>query len=208
MRWLFLPVMLVCATACQTQAPRDGTAIHAMRDALEEANADARTRAVAPPPEVAASLMPPMNIQLGGVSPAEAEHRFGGVGDDAAAGKDPGFTPLSLLELLRRRGKVRPEEINRLHLARPVDLQQLKADWLEALDQAEAQRIAIMAQTGLARALRPIHSPLDGDAVFVRTMRTRIVRRSTSCRMPVSPLMSNTSRRHSRYVSNMIGKSP
>lgn len=76
MRRLFLPVILVLATACQTQAPRDGTAIDAMRDALEEANTDARTRAVAPPPEVAASLMPPLNIQLGGVSPAEAEHRF------------------------------------------------------------------------------------------------------------------------------------
>lgn len=35
------------------------------------------------------------------------------------------------------------------------------------LNQAEAARVAIMAQTGLARALRPIHSPLDGDAIFV-----------------------------------------
>jgi len=29
----------------------------------------------------------------------------------AAAGKDPGFTPLSLLEMLRRRGRHRPEEL-------------------------------------------------------------------------------------------------
>jgi len=56
----------------------------------------------------------------------------------AAAGKDPGFTPLSLLELLRRRGKVRPEELRRLHLAEPVDLPQLKAAWLQALGEADA----------------------------------------------------------------------
>jgi hypothetical protein len=56
----------------------------------------------------------------------------------AAAGKDPGFSPLSLLELLRRRGRVRPEELARLHLAEPVDLEELKVEWLAALDEAEA----------------------------------------------------------------------
>jgi L-aminopeptidase/D-esterase-like protein len=34
------------------------------------------------------------------------------------------------------------------------------------LDKAEAQRVAIMAQDGLARAIRPVHTPLDGDVVF------------------------------------------
>ena len=56
----------------------------------------------------------------------------------AAAGKDPGFTPLSLLELLRRRGRHRPEEIARLDLTVPVDLVAWKATWLAALDDAEA----------------------------------------------------------------------
>ena len=56
----------------------------------------------------------------------------------AAAGKDPGFTPLSLLELLRRRGRYQPEEFARLHLAAPVDLPALKRAWLAALDEAEA----------------------------------------------------------------------
>jgi len=55
----------------------------------------------------------------------------------AAAGKDPGFTPLSLLELLRRRGRYREEEIARLHLARPIDLPSLKTEWLSALDAAD-----------------------------------------------------------------------
>jgi L-aminopeptidase/D-esterase-like protein len=35
-----------------------------------------------------------------------------------------------------------------------------------ALDHAEMKRVAIMAQDGLARAIRPIHTPFDGDVVF------------------------------------------
>lgn len=54
-----------------------------------------------------------------------------------ACGKDPGFTPLSLLELLRRRGRVREEDLARLDLAAPIDLRALKQDWLEALDSVE-----------------------------------------------------------------------
>jgi L-aminopeptidase/D-esterase-like protein len=34
------------------------------------------------------------------------------------------------------------------------------------LDKASAQRLAVMAQDGLARALRPVHTPQDGDTVF------------------------------------------
>lgn len=56
----------------------------------------------------------------------------------AAPGKDPGFSPLSLLELLRRRGRIRAEDLARLHLAEPVDLQELKVEWLAALDGADA----------------------------------------------------------------------
>jgi L-aminopeptidase/D-esterase-like protein len=35
------------------------------------------------------------------------------------------------------------------------------------LTKAEAQRVAVMAQDGMARAIRPIHAPFDGDVVFV-----------------------------------------
>ena len=35
-----------------------------------------------------------------------------------------------------------------------------------ALTPAQARRVAIMAQDGLARALRPAHAPFDGDVVF------------------------------------------
>ena len=55
----------------------------------------------------------------------------------AACGKDPGFTPLSLLELLRRRGRVREEDLARLDLAEPLDIHSIKHDWLEALDSVE-----------------------------------------------------------------------
>lgn len=56
----------------------------------------------------------------------------------AAAGKDPGYAPLSLLEMLRRRGRVRPEDLQRLDLAEGLDVQRLKADWGAALQAAEA----------------------------------------------------------------------
>jgi D-aminopeptidase len=34
------------------------------------------------------------------------------------------------------------------------------------LTKAQARRLAIMAQTGLTRAIYPVHTPLDGDMVF------------------------------------------
>jgi hypothetical protein len=55
----------------------------------------------------------------------------------AAAGKDPGFTPAMLLDLLRRRGRYRPEDFARLALVEPVDLPALKLRWLAALEDAE-----------------------------------------------------------------------
>jgi hypothetical protein len=55
----------------------------------------------------------------------------------AAAGKDPGYSPAMILDLLRRRGRYRPEDFARLDLVEPVDLQELKRRWLSALDDAE-----------------------------------------------------------------------
>jgi L-aminopeptidase/D-esterase-like protein len=34
------------------------------------------------------------------------------------------------------------------------------------LDKAAARRLAIMAHDGLARAIRPLHTPFDGDSIF------------------------------------------
>ena len=48
-----------------------------------------------------------------------------------------------------------------------------------ALTKAEAKRMAIMAQDGLARSLRPVHSPLDGDSVFVLSTGSLVLDEST-----------------------------
>lgn len=55
----------------------------------------------------------------------------------AAVGKDPGLSPLSLLELLKRRGRYRPEDFEKLNLAQPFDLTAAKTTWLSALGEAE-----------------------------------------------------------------------
>lgn len=56
----------------------------------------------------------------------------------SAVGKDPGFTPLSLLELLRRQGRYRPEDFARLDLREPLDLVAAKDSWRAALETADA----------------------------------------------------------------------
>lgn len=44
-----------------------------------------------------------------------------------------------------------------------------------ALDRAQTGRLALMAQDGLARALRPVHTPLDGDTVFAISTGARTI---------------------------------
>ncbi len=56
----------------------------------------------------------------------------------AAVGKDLGLTPLSLLELLRRRGRYRTEDFERLNLVDRFDLVQAKETWLAALTEVDA----------------------------------------------------------------------
>ncbi len=55
----------------------------------------------------------------------------------AAVGKDPGFSPSSLLELLKRKGRYHPEDFVRLHLVKQPDLHDLKKKWLAALEEAD-----------------------------------------------------------------------
>jgi D-aminopeptidase len=38
------------------------------------------------------------------------------------------------------------------------------------LTKAQAKRLAVMAQSGLSRAIYPVHTPLDGDVVFAASM--------------------------------------
>jgi D-aminopeptidase len=42
-----------------------------------------------------------------------------------------------------------------------------------ALTKTQAHRLAIMGQVGLARAIRPVHTPLDGDLVFAAATGSR-----------------------------------
>jgi D-aminopeptidase len=51
------------------------------------------------------------------------------------------------------------------------------------LSKAQARRLAVMAQSGLSRAIYPVHTPLDGDVVFAA---------STSRRPLADPLLALT----------------
>jgi L-aminopeptidase/D-esterase-like protein len=50
------------------------------------------------------------------------------------------------------------------------------------LTKAQAKRLAVIAQTGFARAIYPVHAPLDGDVVFA----------AATCEKPVDPLFGLT----------------
>ena len=50
------------------------------------------------------------------------------------------------------------------------------------LNRGQAKRLAIMAQDGLARAIRPVHTPFDGDSVFALAT-------GTLRDVPVTPLL-------------------
>jgi len=54
----------------------------------------------------------------------------------ASVAKDPGFSPASLLEHLRRQGRHRPEDYNRLDLVKPFDPISAKQKWMKALESA------------------------------------------------------------------------
>lgn len=54
----------------------------------------------------------------------------------AAVGKDPGFTPESLVDWMRRHAVFRPDDLLALATTYPVDLRILKKDWLEASESA------------------------------------------------------------------------
>jgi hypothetical protein len=93
----------------------------------------------------------------------------------AACGKDPGFTPLSLLELLRRRGQIRADDLARLDLAAPVDLHATKRAWLEALDSVEpfvasrpAEEIGCLYHSSSQRAFVDPRTAADAAPHFGR----------------------------------------
>lgn len=60
----------------------------------------------------------------------------------AACGKDPGFTPLSLLKMIRRFARVNPTELDKIK-ARSLDPVALKTAWIEMSDEAEAKMVRV-----------------------------------------------------------------
>lgn len=50
------------------------------------------------------------------------------------------------------------------------------------LTKPQAKRLAVMAQTGFARAIYPVHAPLDGDVIFA----------ASTCDKPIDPLVGLT----------------
>ncbi|AHF91536.1 hypothetical protein OPIT5_16195 [Opitutaceae bacterium TAV5] len=56
----------------------------------------------------------------------------------AAVGKDPGYNPAMLVEMLARKGRYQPEDFSNLRLETSPDLPALKQIWLRAIDDARA----------------------------------------------------------------------
>jgi D-aminopeptidase len=83
-------------------------------------------------------------------APFEVDGEFGGYGMPAS------FTPDMLA--MRIKGAAAATAIENTTLVAVV------TDAI--LTKAQAQRLAMLAQTGFARAIYPVHAPLDGDVVF------------------------------------------
>src|SRR5206468_6558337 len=83
-------------------------------------------------------------------APFEIEGEFGG------RGLPPSFTPEMLA--MRLKGAAAATAVENTTLAVVV------TD--AVLTKPQAKRLAMMAQTGFARAIYPVHAPLDGDVVF------------------------------------------
>jgi D-aminopeptidase len=59
------------------------------------------------------------------------------------------------------------------------------------LTKAQAKRLAVMAQSGLSRAIYPVHSPLDGDAVFAASTGRRPLTEGTLGLTEIGALAAN-----------------
>lgn len=106
--------------------------------------------------------------RVGAGTGAQAGERPGGLGT-AALVAESGFT-VGALVAVNSYGS--PLDGRRDHIPMPkaallaanTTLAVVATDL--ALDKAGCRRLAIMAHDGLARALRPLHTPYDGDVVF------------------------------------------
>jgi len=99
-------------------------------------------------------------------APFEVDGEFGG------RGLPPAFTP----DMLAMRIKGGPAASARENTT--IGLVVTDA----TLTKAQAKRLAMIAQTGFARAIYPVHAPLDGDVLFA----------AATCEKPLDPLVGLT----------------
>src|ERR1700737_583803 len=99
-------------------------------------------------------------------APFEIDGEFGG------RGLPPSFTP-DMLAMRIKGGAA----------ATPVENTTLAVVVTDAeLTKPQAKRLAMIAQTGFARAIYPVHAPLDGDVLFA----------AATCEKPIDPLIGLT----------------
>jgi L-aminopeptidase/D-esterase-like protein len=99
-------------------------------------------------------------------APFEIDREFGG------RGLPPSFTP----EMLSMRLK----GADTATAAENTTLAVVVTDAI--LTKPQAKRLAMIAQTGFARAIYPVHAPLDGDVLFA----------AATCEKPIDPLVGLT----------------
>ena len=99
-------------------------------------------------------------------APFEIDGEFGG------RGLPPSFTPEMLA--MRIKGGTAATAVENTTLAVVVTDAELT--------KPQAKRLAMVAQTGFARAIYPVHAPLDGDVLFA----------AATCEKPVDPLVGLT----------------
>lgn len=75
--WLVYSAVTLLLAACQTTAPRDSATLRRINATLKnDAAQSSATRPVAPPPAVAAALMPPLKIDMSNAGGPAVEQRF------------------------------------------------------------------------------------------------------------------------------------
>jgi L-aminopeptidase/D-esterase-like protein len=99
-------------------------------------------------------------------APFEIGNEFGG------RGLPPSFAP-DMLKARLKGGPAATSSENTTLVAVVTDA---------VLTKAQAKRLAMIAQTGMARAIYPVHAPLDGDVVFA----------AATGKKPVDPLLGLT----------------
>jgi len=94
----------------------------------------------------------------------------------AACGKDPGFTPSLVLDLANRHARFQESDLKGEMLARPLDLRELKKQWLETRERAERLCLGLpedeLGCLYLDSDNKPV-TPNPDDATFTNLKRHR-----------------------------------